>query len=377
MIKLLELFGGIGAPRKALENLGIDIKSIDYVEVLPYAVKAYNAIFDNGQRVQDITKWNRNVDILVHGSPCQDWSIAGQNDLNTGRSILYQKTLDIIEYDLTPRPKVIIWENVKALMFKNNKVHFEHYLSELNRLGYNNYYQVLNAIDFGIPQNRERVFVISIRHDIINEFDFKNLVRVPMRPFIDFIDQDPALIETNEFDIKQPSMQRAFDNGKVHLILTYSATITTKQCRWNNAGVVFKDYTNFYTYPRASDGKLINGNYNRAWKLDNYCGTIAANVVTQIAKLENRHLLFRYLTPRECWRLMGFTDNDYDRVLIEGVKKDNLYLLAGNSIVVPVLEAIFREVFKVVDFEAVNKLEKRQVKYDLLEPLSLIEEEKL
>ena len=71
MIKMLELFGGVGAPRKALENLGVDIKSIDYVEILPYAVQAYNSIFDNGYKPQDIRVWNMDVDILVHGSPCR------------------------------------------------------------------------------------------------------------------------------------------------------------------------------------------------------------------------------------------------------------------------------------------------------------------
>lgn len=90
-LKILELFGGIGAPRKALENLGYDIKSIDYVEILPFAVMAYNAIFNNGYKPQDIRVWNMDVDVLIHGSPCQDWSKNGLNNVNTGRSILYEK----------------------------------------------------------------------------------------------------------------------------------------------------------------------------------------------------------------------------------------------------------------------------------------------
>lgn len=370
MIKLLELFGGIGAPRKALQNLGTDIKSLDYVEILPDAVTAYNAMFDHSYKQQDITKWNRNVDILVHGSPCQDWSVAGQNDVNTGRSILYQKTLDIIEHDLNPRPKVIIWENVKALMFKNNRVHFEYYLEELERLGYKNYYEVLNSLDFGIPQNRERVFVVSIRKDINAVYNFDNLIRVPMRPMIEFIDKDPALLETSEYDIVQPSMIKALEDGKIKIIMTHSATITTKQMRWNNAGVVFKDYTNFYVFPRATDGQLINGNYNRVLKTDKYVGTIAVKKIPAISRLVDKHLLFRLLTPRECWRLMGFTDEDYDRVIFQGIKRDSLYKLAGNSIVVNVLEAIFREVFNVVNFDAINNKERREVKYNT-EPIPI------
>lgn len=99
-IKILELFGGIGAPRKALENLGYKIKSIDYVEILPFAVQAYNSVFNNDYGVQNIVGWNLNPDILIHGSPCQDFSKNGRNNINTGRSILYEETLAIIDHKL-------------------------------------------------------------------------------------------------------------------------------------------------------------------------------------------------------------------------------------------------------------------------------------
>lgn len=303
-LKLLELFGGIGAPRKALENLGIEVKSIDYVEVLPFAVEAYNRIFDNNYKPQNVLDWNMNVDLLVHGSPCQDFSKAGKNDLSSGRSILYNRTLEIIENELHPRPKYILWENVKGLISKRHIKHFNHYLNKMETLGYVNYWSILNSLDFGIPQNRERVFVVSIRKDIPKYFDFEMLEKKPMRPLIEFLD---------------------------------------KQVRWNNVGTVFKEYTNFYTFPRSSDGKLINGAYNRVWKQEKYIGTIPVSNIPKIADIKNQNLLYRYLTPRECWRLMGFTDLDFDKVLLSGIGKNNLYLLAGNSIVVPVLEVIFKE----------------------------------
>ncbi len=344
-IKILELFGGIGAPRKALENLGVSVKSIDYVEILPFAVMAYNQIFSNDYKPQDIKKWNLNVDILIHGSPCQDFSVAGKNDLSTGRSILYQRTLEIIEKELTPRPKVIIWENVKGLVNKNNIEHFQHYLDTMDRLGYNSYYQILNSLDFGIPQNRERIFTVSIRKDIDFKFDFDMLERKPLKPLIEFLQDEPS-VESCEYDVKQPSMIKALENGKVKVAMTYTATITTKQVRWNNAGVVFKEYSNYYVIPRAKDGELISGAYNRVWKQDKYVGTIPVSTIPKIAEMQDKHLLFRYLTPRECWRLMGFTDQDFDLVLMKKIPKEKLYLLAGNSIVVPVLEAIFKPILQ-------------------------------
>lgn len=154
MIKVLELFGGIGAPRQALENLKIDFKIIDYVEWWPWAVKAYNQMFDNSYKAEDVRDWNLNVDLLFHGSPCQDWSNAGLRDLSKNRSLLYLRTLEIIEKELNPKPKYIIWENVPGLISKKFKPYFQYYLDKLVELGYKNYWKVLNAKDFGLPQSR-------------------------------------------------------------------------------------------------------------------------------------------------------------------------------------------------------------------------------
>lgn len=120
-LKVLEAFGGIGAPRRALENCGYNIKSIDYIEILPYAVMAYNQIFECGPRPQDIRIWNMSPDVVIHGSPCQDFSNEGKNNINTGRSILFERMLQILDPfpcdghpELTRQPKVVIWENVRA-----------------------------------------------------------------------------------------------------------------------------------------------------------------------------------------------------------------------------------------------------------------------
>ena len=165
MIRILELFGGIGACSKALERLEIDYEIADYVEIDKYAVKSFNAIHNTNFEPQDICKWDKDieVDLIMHGSPCQDFSLAGKQaggDKDSGtRSSLMYETIRIVE---KLKPKYVIWENVKNLLSKKHRHNFDAYLETMEQLGYVNYYQVLNAKDYGIPQNRERVFTVSI-----------------------------------------------------------------------------------------------------------------------------------------------------------------------------------------------------------------------
>ena len=184
-IKVLELFAGIGAIRKAFERQNIPFKVVDYVEIDKFAVASYNAIFNENYKPQDITTWNKDIEIdfIMHGSPCQDFSVAGQGaggDEGTGtRSSLMWETVRIIS---KLKPKYILWENVKNVISKKHKHNFDKYIDKLNELGYNSYYQVLNAKDYGIPQNRERVFTLSIRKDVDeNNFKFPEKEELKLR----------------------------------------------------------------------------------------------------------------------------------------------------------------------------------------------------
>lgn len=176
-LRLLELFGGIGACSKALERLGIDYEIVDYVEIDKYAVKSYNAIHNTNFEPQDITTWNKDieVDLIMHGSPCQDFSLSGKQaggDEGSGtRSSLMYETIRIVD---KLKPKYVIWENVKNIISKKHKHNYDNYCNRMSELGYINYGQVLNAKDYGIPQNRERVFTISIRKDLKQTFEFPN-----------------------------------------------------------------------------------------------------------------------------------------------------------------------------------------------------------
>ena len=175
MLRVLELFGGIGACSKALERLGIDFEIADYVEIDKYAVASFNAMHGTSFEPQDICKWDKDieVDLIMHGSPCQDFSLAGKQaggdeDSGTRSSLMYE-TIRIVE---KLKPKYVIWENVKNVISKRHKHNFDNYINKLEELGYKSYYQVLNAKDYGVSQNRERVFTISIRNDIDKVFEF-------------------------------------------------------------------------------------------------------------------------------------------------------------------------------------------------------------
>lgn len=175
MVRVLELFAGIGACSKALTRLGIEHEIVDAVEIDKYAIKSFNAIHGTNFEPQDITKWDKDikVDLIMHGSPCQDFSVAGLNkggDKGSGtRSSLMYETLRIVE---KLKPKYVIWENVKNLLSKKHRHNFDAYIEAMEKLGYHSSYQVLNAKYFGVPQNRERVFTVSIRNDLNVDFKF-------------------------------------------------------------------------------------------------------------------------------------------------------------------------------------------------------------
>ena len=165
MIRVLELFAGIGACSKALDRIGVEHKIVDAVEIDKYAIKSFNAVHGTNFEPQDITKWDKDIecDLIMHGSPCQDFSVAGKQaggDKDSGtRSSLMYETLRIVE---KLKPKYVIWENVKNLISKKHQHNYFEYIKAMAELGYKSYGRVLNAKDYGIPQNRERIYTVSI-----------------------------------------------------------------------------------------------------------------------------------------------------------------------------------------------------------------------
>lgn len=317
-VQILELFGGIGSPRCALRNLGIPTKAIDYVEIDVKAVNSYNSMFarELEYKTQTVVGWNLKPDILIHGSPCQDMSIAGHQgkakkedgrvnrgkgaDEGTGtRSSLMWETIHIIDQMGEWKPKYVIWENVRNVTSRHMIANFIRYQKEMERMGYTNSFEVLDAREFGLPQARERVFTVSILGK--EKFRFDDLIRTPMKDIREFLEDNETVSKV--YDVTQPSVYNAIGEKGIRratVIKDYAFTITTRQDR--------------------TPAQIID------------CGNGR----------------YRYLTELECWRLQGYTDRDFEAAKAAQKKKGRyytaLYNQAGNSIAVPIFESIFRKI---------------------------------
>lgn len=232
-LKVLELFAGIGACSKALERLNIPHEIVDAVEIDKYAIKSFNAIHGTNFEPQDITTWDKDikVDLIMHGSPCQDFSLAGKQaggDEGSGtRSSLMYETIRIVA---KLKPKYVVWENVKNLLSKKHRHNFDAYLQTMEQLGYNNYYQVLNAKDYLTPQNRERVLTISIRNDIDKDFHFpeKQPLKLRLKDLLeDEVDEKYYLSKKMIEYISANNAKYSGNNNKSLINKSIASTINT------------------------------------------------------------------------------------------------------------------------------------------------------
>ena len=316
-IRLIELFAGIGSQAKALERIigGGQFEHYRICEFDKYAVASYNAVHGTNFATSDITKITADdlgiVDtdkycyIMTYSFPCQDLSLAGkQRGMEKGagtRSGLLWEVERLLD-ECKELPQVLVMENVPQVIGTKNIEHFAKWQEKLESLGYKNKWQVLNAKDFGVPQNRERCFMVSVLGDYYYEFPKKIKLEKRLKDLLESeVDEKYYLSDKNR--------------------------------------VIFK-YGSYYTW-RDNKGS-INTQCNRASGVDSYSLTIATANTPQV--LENHRI--RKLTPKECWRLMGFDDADVDRAKAIGMSDAQLYKQAGNSIVVNVLEAIMEKLIK-------------------------------
>ena len=331
MKNLLSLFSGIGSFERALDIVGVDYELSNYCEICKYQSKLYSTIHDVDEnknlwdiRNIDIGQLGKNIDVITHGSPCTSYSVMGKQeggDEGSGtKSSLMWHTVEIVK---NKRPEYVIWENVpNVATSKKHKHNFKKYLNDLGKLGYTNYWEILNSKNFDIPQSRKRVFVVSIRNDTDNNFEFPKGTPTDLK-IKDFVD------EINNRKVKS-TLKKYFDS---EYYLDYNSK--------NGCIKLFDGVSQGY----------FNGGYshNRIWSEEGYSPTIITSEAINIGELKGK------LTPLETWRLMGFKDEDYykgkqalENTFYNGNDRSDtrMYKAAGNSIVVNVLVAIFKNLFK-------------------------------
>ena len=191
-LRLIELFAGIGSQTQALKNIGVPHKVVAISEIDKYAIQSYEAIHGKVNNLGDIRGIEAlpDADFWTYSFPCQDISVAGKGagiKEGTRSGLLFEvERLLIQAAEDGTLPKYLLLENVKNLVSKKFKADFDRWLSFLSSLGYTNYWQILNAKDYGIPQNRERVFCVSIRGDHTPfVFPEKQELKLRLRDMID------------------------------------------------------------------------------------------------------------------------------------------------------------------------------------------------
>ena len=400
MLRVFEAFAGYGSQSIALRNLGVEYEVVAISEIDKYAIKAYETIHGPTNNLGDICKIDPNDipdhDLFTYSFPCQDLSVAGKRaglGKGTSSGLLYECE-KVIE---AKKPKYLLLENVKNLVGKKFKSQFEEWLSYLENLGYMNYWQVLNAKDYGVPQNRERVFVVSILGDH-KPYKFAN--KIPLDKCIadileDEVDEKYYLSEEiqNRFAPftanRQPKIleHKIYQNVKVR---KYDVNIdelkkTLKNAK-NKSGLTIKDISskldvskttaehwfrsdNCFSIPDENiwlrlkkllgittdkfdksimEFEIKPNEYdmsNRVYGANGISPTLTASGESGAKKIIGRDFRIRKLTPRECFRLMGMRDDDIDKIQAAGISNTQQYKMAGNSIVVNVLEAIFKNLF--------------------------------
>lgn len=359
-IKVFEAFAGYGSQSIALRNIGVDYEVVAISEIDKYAIQAYEAIHGKVNNLGDISKIDVSDvpehDLFTYSFPCQDLSVAGkQKGIVRGqtRSGLLYECEKIIEHC---RPKYLLMENVKNLVGKKFRPQFYEWLRYLKSLGYTNYTQVLNAKDYGIPQNRERVFVVSIygEHkpyrfpkpiqldkciaDILeDDVDKKYYIKYnkPL-PNLDFSKDIIGRLELGNYDVNN----RLYGLNSCAFIIRAKMPdrkILELPCiaasRGRNPENPSSRVAGEHTEQRLEFNTEGISNTLTTVQKDNY-----------VVELNYR---IRKLTPRECFRLMGMNDNNIDKIQQSDISDGQQYKLAGNSIVINVLEGIFKNLFEV------------------------------
>ena len=379
-MKFLDLFAGIGGFRLGMESAGHEC--VGFCEIDKYARASYKAIHNTEGEIElhDITRVTDesirrfgSVDVICGGFPCQAFSIAGhRRGFEDTRGTLF---FEIARFASILRPKYLFLENVRGLLNHDGGATFETIIRTLDELGYDVEWQVLNSKNFGVPQNRERVFIIGHlrgertrnvfpisgeseqsdhqppKIEIIGNTKNPNGTRKGTRSVVygsggvvgtltatDY--KEPKQVAIKQFGILQPNFNQC---GVVYETDGIAPTIRAYQGGGLEPKIRVKEATS-KGYAEAEVGDSVNLSHPNS---KTRRGRVGKQVANTLLTGESQGVIepdfrIRKLTPRECWRLQGFPDWAFDKAQ-EVNSNSQLYKQAGNSVTVNVIAAIAKE----------------------------------
>ena len=351
-IRIGTLFSGIGAVEHALERLNLNTKIVFAGDIDPHVKKSYFANhkitesnWHNDVQEFDATPYHKKVDLVVGGSPCQSFSLVGKRaGLEDTRGTLFYHFARVIN---ECRPKVFIYENVRGLMNHDGGLTWQTVKEVFDSLGYSIHHSMLNSRNYGIPQNRERVFVVGFR-DPKQKFSFPEPInlKLTMRDLLEDATESHYFLKQKGVKFVTSSKNRTKRytqiNGSVALCQKANQQFNWHGFIFNVAEVEEK----YYLSDKVKKYVLAPG--TKSFKTSTTTDLPVARPLLQSMHKMHRAGVDNYitypkgrirkLTPRECLRLMGFRDT-----FEIAVSDTQMYRQAGNSIVVDVLIALLLE----------------------------------
>ena len=384
-MKFLELCAGIGGFRQALENLGCEC--VGWSEIDKYAIKLYSAWYNDDCNFGDVTKIEAeklpDFELLVGGFPCQAFSIAGKRmGFDDTRGTIF---FDFARIMKAKKPKFAIFENVKGLLNHDGGKTYETILQTLNELGYDAQWGILNTKFHGLPQNRERVYIVAnlrersstkilfergdgitdkverTEQSIIGDYYTENGKTHQWGGVIGDESIAPCLMAT---EYKSPRIVKIGSRGIDILgnYLTKSGKTHQRMEIHAESGVMSCLAATDYKQPRMvkiGDIDDLNTQYSRVYDSKGVSTTINAQGGGLGAKtgLYNIEHKVRRLTPKECFRLQGFKDEMVDLGYKLGISDTQLYKMAGNAVSVPVVEWVAQRVLNWDNLQSVDAIQ--------------------
>ena len=401
MIKVGTDFSGVGSPETALIRLGIEHQIEFACDIDKYARTSYQALHNPKQMFEDITTRPVDfpqLDLYVAGFPCQSFSIAGKRkgfECPTNGTLFYT----LSEFIKINQPKCFILENVKGLVNHDNgktfqiikdklsgsggSVNNQMYLTDIDGLGYHIHYKVLNTKDFGLPQNRERIFIVGFKDARQFSFPVGEPLKIRLKDILEknpnpkYILSDKMIERLTRLQKNKSSFAKEFtdvNKKDISNCLTANYSKQSSDCEY----IIHSTHTRSSNRPSVQNNKNADGSGHLS-KSDGttYClDTQNSQAVEWIGDYRNDEGLrkrknnivpclttrrhsesdistmppiikqnkIRRLTPLECFRLQGFTDEEHSAC--QEVQSDTqLYKQMGNTISVPVIQAILKNIY--------------------------------